>query len=269
MKQTHDSGEPDSYVRTSLSVHRTNKRRFRSEIDSLFYGTETNHLLRPYQDCGLEALPADLERVDVRRGQVVCDIGEPCEHAYFPLSASICYRCVLTDGASLELVRIGCEGFAGWPALTHGVSTPFRTQAATDGLALRCSTGALQGSLDASPAFRQRVLLHFLAVMDEISRTAACIRFHPVNQRICRWLLTASDRASSSQLEMTLTMVADALGVSVGAVSTAVRRLQQCGSVEHSRGVLKLLDRGQLEASACECYRLPHSRPGKPGTQIG
>jgi CRP-like cAMP-binding protein len=269
MNQIHDSGEPNSSARTSLSGRRTNSRRSRGKIDDLFYGTETNHLLRPRHDCGPEALPADLERVDVRFGQVMCDSGEPCEHAYFPLSACFCYRCVLADGASLELARIGCEGLAGWPALTRGVSTPFRTESATNGSALRCSTVALQESLNASPAFRQRVLRHFLAVMDEISNTAACVRFHPVSQRLCRWLLTASDRASSNELEMTFAMVADALGVSVGPLSAAVRRLQQCGSVEHSRGVLRLLDRGQLEASACECYRLLYRSPGKPDGEIG
>lgn len=270
MNRTHEPGKPDGSLSASPASRRTDKNRSRNPIAGLLYGTETNLLLQPQHGHEPEALPADLERVDVRAGQVVCDSGEPCEYAYFPLSACFCYRCILSSGVSLELARVGSEGFAGWPALTRGAFMPFRTEAVSDGSSLRCSARALQESLDASPAFQQRVLLHFQAVSDEIARTAACTRFHTVDQRVCRWLLTASDRASSDELAVTLTMLADALGVSARAVSTPVRGLQRCGALESTRGVLRLLDRGTLEASACECYRpspSPARKPRKPGNE--
>jgi CRP-like cAMP-binding protein len=255
MNRTHVPGKRDGPLRVSPVSHQKDRTPSGNPIAGLLYGTETNVLLMPQQDCDPEALPADLERIDVRAGQVVCDRGEPCEHAYFPLSACFCYRCVLSSGASLELARIGCEGFAGWPAMTGGAFMPFRTEAVSDGSSLRCSAQALQESLAVSPAFQQRVMRHFQAVSDEIARTAACTRFHTVNQRICRWLLTESDRTSNNELDITLTALADALGVSSRAVSAAVHQLQQCGALECTRGVLRLLDRGTLKAGACECYR--------------
>jgi len=37
-------------------------------------------------------------------------------------------------------------------------------------------------------------------------------------------------------------------------------RLQSEGSIKYSRGALTIVDRSQLELSACECYRMMKAR---------
>jgi DNA-binding transcriptional regulator YhcF (GntR family) len=81
-----------------------------------------------------------------------------------------------------------------------------------------------------------------------------CNRHHSVDQQLCRWLLLALDRVDSNTLNMTQELIANMLGVRREGVTEAAGRLQRAGVIEYRRGKIKVLDRRQLEAMACECY---------------
>jgi hypothetical protein len=53
---------------------------------------------------------------------------------------------------------------------------------------------------------------------------------------------------------MTQELIANMLGVRREGVTEAAGRLQRLGVIEYRRGHITVLDRGRLEALACECY---------------
>jgi CRP-like cAMP-binding protein len=90
----------------------------------------------------------------------------------------------------------------------------------------------------------------------EAQQIAACNAIHDTSSRLCRWLLQTFDRVHSSQLPLTQDFVAQMLGVRRTTVTLLAQELQNKGAIRYSRGNITILDRGALEACACECYRV-------------
>ena len=88
----------------------------------------------------------------------------------------------------------------------------------------------------------------------QVSQTAACNRLHEIEQRLARWLLMAEDSAASSTLKITHDFLATMLGTDRPSVTLAARSLQKAGVIEYGRGAVRITNRPELEAFACECY---------------
>src|SRR5262249_40873215 len=83
-----------------------------------------------------------------------------------------------------------------------------------------------------------------------------CNRLHEIEQRLARWLLMCQDRVASETLPITHEFLAQMLGTGRPSVSLAAGILQKNGMIENSRGAVRILNRKDLEESACECYRV-------------
>jgi len=92
--------------------------------------------------------------------------------------------------------------------------------------------------------------------MGQMGQNAACCRFHPVEQRLSRWLLWTTDRPIVTRLIVTHEMLASLLGVCRERITDAARKLQKAAYFEYRRGQLFILDRTGLRATACKCYHL-------------
>jgi CRP-like cAMP-binding protein len=93
-----------------------------------------------------------------------------------------------------------------------------------------------------------------LCLFHEVARTAACNRLHTVEQRLARWLLECSDRATTDVYPLTHRELAQMLGVRRSYVTRTAFALQQSGFIDYHRGTLRIVDRHALEAIACEDY---------------
>jgi CRP-like cAMP-binding protein len=101
------------------------------------------------------------------------------------------------------------------------------------------------------------ILLRYTnAVVSQLAQTAACNRAHPLEERMCRWLLMTRDRVDSDDFPLTQEFLGQMLGVRRPAVSLAGSALQNAGLIRYSRGRVTVIDRAGLEAAACECYRV-------------
>ncbi|GAB5097348.1 Crp/Fnr family transcriptional regulator [Caballeronia sp. LP006] len=215
-----------------------------------------NHLLRALPLEEWQALAPDLEIIELRAGQVLCNAHDSFLHVYFPASAVISLSHALDGNCSVEIATVGREGMVGVPVLTEGDTMPTMVTVECSGTAYRMDAHLLREHLQRSRLLDRLSMLYIHAFFTQIAQNAACNRYHSLSSQLCRWLLVGLDRASSNQLRVTQQHIADLLGVRREGVTEAVGRLHSHGVVYQTRGCIRVLDRKALEARACECYGL-------------
>lgn len=218
------------------------------------FGPDQNHLLAALPREEFDRIAASLERVAMPLGGVLYDPGTTLTHVYFPTTAIVSLHYVLDTGASSESAGVGNEGVVGISVFMGGDTTPSSAVVQTAGHGYRLPARLLKAEF-ARGGFMQRLLLRYTqALLTQMSQTAACNRHHSVEQQLCRWFLLTLDRMPSSELVMTQELVATMLGVRREGITEAAGRLQGAGVIRYRRGHISVLDRGGLEARACECY---------------
>jgi CRP-like cAMP-binding protein len=94
------------------------------------------------------------------------------------------------------------------------------------------------------------------AFLNMTSIAAACNRLHALDQRLCRWLKLAHNRARRDEFPLRQQFMAQMLGVQRPTVSTTAHMLQQAGLISYTRGLMRILDPEGLTDGACECYEI-------------
>jgi CRP-like cAMP-binding protein len=215
-------------------------------VNRLLEGLPTSHRRRMLAGC---------EPVELVFGDVLYTPGETLSHVYFPTKSFISLVMPIGGAASLEVGLIGNEGMFGVP-LALGVDvSPVRAVVQGAGPALRMDAARFGRELQRSPAL-QRQLDRFIFVhMSQLSQTAACTRFHVVEERLARWLLMTQDRAHADGFHITQQFLALMLGVRRVGVTKAASSQQKRRLIHYSRGNITVLDRPGLRAASCVCYR--------------
>ncbi len=204
-------------------------------------------------------MQAGLEPVQLLFGEMLHQQGETIRHVYFPGSAMISLLAVAEGHPALEVGLIGREGMVGIPlALGSGEAT-VAALVQGSGSATRMTVARFRQELLINPAL-ERLLLRFTGVlMAQVSQTAACNRFHVVEQRLARWLLMSSDRLQLLEFRMTHEFLGHMLGVRRVGVTQAALDLHNRKLINYHRGMITILDRAGLEGSACQCYGVVHA----------
>jgi CRP-like cAMP-binding protein len=176
-------------------------------------------------------------------------------HVYFPSDCVVCLLTVVEGHRALEVGLVGREGMVG-SRLALGITTAsVRAMVQGTGTAVRIKSVCFLRELHRSPML-QRALLHFTdALMMQVTRTAACNRFHGVEARLARWLLMTRERVPSREFRLTQEFLADMLGVRRSGVTVAASALQGRKLIRYRRGMITILDQQGLEAAACSCYQ--------------
>ncbi|HZS12087.1 MAG TPA: Crp/Fnr family transcriptional regulator [Nitrospirales bacterium] len=172
---------------------------------------------------------------------------------YFIVDGVFSEVLMLRDGMA-DVGLIGAEGLLGL-SVWYGIR-----RATTEWRSLTRGT-VLQMPVDAFLAASQpktrlhEVLRHYASgVFTAAEWIAACNGRHRTEQRVARWLLTASDRLGQTTLCVSHRTVAHMLGVRRAGVSELLGQLAQRRIIELGRSTLCILDRKRLERRACECY---------------
>jgi hypothetical protein len=124
------------------------------------------------------------------------------------------------------------------------------------GEALRITAKDLRRVMDDRPLIRQHLLNYVHALLVQNTQTALCNVRHELEERLCRWLLLASDRLDQNVVPLTHDQLAMILGVRRAGVTTTLARLEELGAVSKSRGAVEIIERATLEKKTCECYRI-------------
>ena len=196
-----------------------------------------------------------LEPVTLTFGDVLYEPGDVISHVYFPGVSLVSLLTLVDHHLALEVGLVGREGMVGIPlALGVGVSST-RALVQGAGVAMRMKSAHFLKELGRSLPLQCAILRYTHALMAQVARTAACNRFHVVEERLARWLLMTRDRVQTNDFPMTQEFLSHMLGVRRVGVTKAARALQKRGLIEYSRGHISIVDSHGLEGAACSCYQ--------------
>ncbi len=193
-----------------------------------------------------------IESVELARGQVLCRSGAEHEYAYFPTTSVVSLMSTTLQGESTETAVVGHEGVVGISLFMGGNKTPSEAVVQSAGRAYRVRAQIVSGAAISATLSLMILLRYALGMIAQVLQTAACNRFHSVDQLYCRRLLIGLDRVPSDALAMTQEHAAGLLGVRREGVTAAAHKLQRAGVIQYSRGQIDVLDRKGLEARTCE-----------------
>jgi CRP-like cAMP-binding protein len=216
----------------------------------------TNELLAALPPEILQRLSPSLELVTLDLKEILHRPGEPIEYVYFPGAGFISELTVLESGDMVEVATIGREGMVGIFASDGEERAPSlaMVQVAVD-FCYRLRATVFREEMDRRSAFHELMTRYMHAHVGLIMQSTACNAMHTVEQRLARWLLMAHDRVGVDEFPLTQEFLAMMLGVSRPSVTIVAGTLQKAGLITYHRGRLKIVDREELEAASCECYR--------------
>lgn len=213
-----------------------------------------NRILASLPPDDLALLWPRLEKVELRSRQVLQAPDQPINHVYFPESGYVSRLVLMESGHSLEAGSVGSDGMVGMPALLGEDHDEFEMLVQVPGIALRLSVPAFWEELRCIPALRSTLTRYSLQHFAEVARIGACGSYHPVEQRLARWLLVAHDQIDADSFPMTHERLGMMLGVRRAGISVAALTLQKAGLIRYRHGRVTITNRHDLEAAACECY---------------
>ena len=202
-----------------------------------------------------EKLAPHLTQISLEQGTLLHEPGNVLEFLYFPLSCLISVTITMTNGSTAETGVIGNREILGVNAFMGGsetTQTEYVVQIA--GKAVKVPAKPLLEEFDTNKELRDILLRYTQALIAQISQTTACNRLHLLEQRLARWMLEASERTESDELNLTQEFMADMLGVRRAGVTQAAQKLQSQGLIQYRSGFVKIMDRPGLEAASCECF---------------
>jgi CRP-like cAMP-binding protein len=216
------------------------------------------------QNCLLQLLPpaerdrlsAHMQRVTVKRGDVLFERDKPINAVDFPLRGMLSVVVQMEDGSAVEIGTVGNEGMAGVPLVLGAERSPAKGFYQIAGESMRMSSKAFGEELARHGPFEDLARRYSQGFLNQVGQAAACNRLHHVEHRLCRWILMSQDRVASDVVALTQDFLAHMLGVRRASVSIAAGILQKAGLIRYNRGEIEVLDRSGLEQGACECYEV-------------
>jgi CRP-like cAMP-binding protein len=200
-------------------------------------------------------LSPKLERVKLKRGDVLYGANQRIDAVYFLEDAVVTLVDSLRDGRTVEVGTIGREGMVGINIFLAGVVTPDRAIVLLSGGAIRMKSKDLRDELSGGTALRQLLLAYARAFLAVVSQSVACSKHHTTQQRLARWLLTINDYSGSREFLMLQQSIANVLGARRERVTEAASKFRSANLISYSRGRISVLDGPGLGKRSCECYR--------------
>jgi CRP-like cAMP-binding protein len=238
------------------------QRREESEVAFLLPGERTNdegkaianRILLSLPESEYKILRPALTFVQMPHHASLHEPGEKIEFAYFPNRGLVSLVVAMREGKTVEVGVVGSEGLIGMPGAVGLHRSPHRAVVQIAGDALRIRIDALRSLLSSTPRLQYATSRHAVIQGMQAAQSAACNRLHPIEQRLARWLLIMQDRMDEGLLRITHDFLATMLGTDRPSVSLAAGILQKKGTIEYTRGAVRVLNRKKLEECACECY---------------
>ncbi|MBU4434089.1 MAG: Crp/Fnr family transcriptional regulator [Alphaproteobacteria bacterium] len=215
----------------------------------------SNRLLGALRWRELERLTPHLRKVELQRDALLFDCGEDVTITHLPCHATMVSLLVVAeDGQEVEVANVGREGAVGG-IVSAGFKPAYgRAIVRAPGFAFCIPTARLEEAKSQSPALADLFARYADVLLAQMMQSTACNALHGVEQRYCRWLLSAHDRCGSEPIRLTQETLAQMMGVQRTTVTAVAKTLQDHGVIAAGRGRIEILNRAALERRACECH---------------
>ena len=215
-----------------------------------------NLLLNALSPASRDALLPHCVEVDLPLRKSLYEAENVPDHAYFMTSGIASVVTSMEDGDTAEVGLIGREGIVGSFHLLGPAKVSTGCFIQLTATALRLPFSELLRAFRTNEEIRDRILEFVQEQAVGLSQLAGCHRLHDAEERLSRWLLMAQDRTQSDVLNFTQEFLGMMLGARRTTVTVIAGVLQRSGLIEYQRGRVRIINRENLEAAACNCYQI-------------
>lgn len=219
-----------------------------------------NSLLAALPDKTFQSMRGQLEPISLTLGEVLYRPGEPIHYVYFPTDTLVSLLTQAEGHQALEVGMVGWEGMLGIPLALGINDSPVHALVLGGGTVYRMTAAHFQKEFEQSVQLQREVYRYIYELINQMTQTAACNRFHRIEARLARWLLMTRDRVRSNQFHLTQDMLSNMLGVRRVGITKAAGNLRLRKFISYNRGEINILNAAGLEASACQCYQIVKDR---------
>ncbi len=213
-----------------------------------------NRMLAAQTEEVLEEILPFMETVSLSSGDYIYQPGDAVEYVFFPETAIVSEFHILEDGRTVEIAMIGNEGVLGiLPLLNSGAALNW-TQPSVGGTASKIKSSILEKKIARFPELRKAMFEHITDYVRQISQRSVCNSYHVIEQRFCTWLLMIQERKKSNKITLTQEQIARSLGVHRPSLTHIAQNLRAKKIIDYVRGKIYILNRSELENSACACF---------------
>jgi CRP-like cAMP-binding protein len=214
-----------------------------------------NRLLAGLPSADFDLISPHLVKASFPRGAVLAETGNDTDLIYFPLDGMITLLSVTQDGKAIETATIGRDGVFGAMAVFGPYRSRVRAIVQVPMTAVHISAPQLRAAADASKAISLLCIHYNETLLGQARMTAACNALHPIEERLCRWLLRTCEVIETNTIHLTQEFLSEMLGVRRSSITEAAIRLQAAGLISYSRGVINVLDISGIQQRACGCFQ--------------
>lgn len=212
----------------------------------------------------LAALPAKeyarllpkLNEISLIYDKTIYEAGDVIRRVYFLSNGIVSLLSAVGERSLLEVGIVGSEGFVGLPVFLGVKTSNTRAVVQGAGVASWMKTTDFLAECKNGGALPRLLRRYTHSLLMQISQSAVCNRFHPIEARLARWLLMTADRMKTNDFKITQEFLSNMLGVRREAVSRSAANLQQRKLITYNRGKILITDRTNLESAACKCYSI-------------
>ncbi len=162
---------------------------------------------------------------ELRVGDQLHYYGGAIDSVIFPHSGLIALTVPLSASAGAGVALIGREGIVGGFAATAAAPAACDAEVRVEGSAARMPASAFRYAIEQNGSLRRLAAKFDSAMLAHAQQAASCNAAHPVEARICRYLLEVQDRCGASNIPFTQATLGQLLSVRRTTVTLVAGRL--------------------------------------------
>jgi CRP-like cAMP-binding protein len=199
------------------------------------------------------ALNKHFRTIELRAGELLARPDDEIRTVYFPHSGIVSFLVEVAEGDMVQTGMVGRDGVVGAAQAIDDKVSINKIMVQLPGTASVIDRHPLREAIVSGNGIRKLFAAHEQFFIADIQQTAACNALHPIEARMCRWMLRMMDLVGTD-VPLTQEYLAAMIGVRRSSVTDVAGRLQTDGIISYARGQIRIDNVQRLMESSCECH---------------